>query len=95
MAKVTFANRGKAIDVPNGTSVLDAALAASATGVECCGIYPACGRCRMSVLEGMEHLATEPEDVARETAAALRFLPFERLACMSHVAGDVVVEMEE
>lgn len=95
MPTVTFANRDLATEVPTGTSVLDAAVLARATTVECCGIEPACGRCRMAVVEGMEHLASEPEDLAAESRAELRLLPFERLACMSVVMGDVVVEMED
>jgi uncharacterized 2Fe-2S/4Fe-4S cluster protein (DUF4445 family) len=91
--KVRFEPKGQEVDVPVGTSVLDAAHLASATAVECCGIYPACGECRMSVVAGEEHL-TAPDALEAGVRRDRKFLPFERLACMSHVEGDVTVEME-
>jgi uncharacterized 2Fe-2S/4Fe-4S cluster protein (DUF4445 family) len=92
MPVVTFSS-GHQARVAEGTSVLDAATLAGATRVECCGIEPACGRCRMAVIEGQEHLSL-PEDLEAEVRRERRFLPFERLACMAHVHGDVTVEME-
>ena len=94
MPKVTFEPKGQQVDVPVGTSVLDAAHLADATNIECCGIYPACGQCRVSVVEGEEHLAP-PDDLEQSVRQDRRFLPFERVACMSHVEGDVTVEMED
>jgi ferredoxin len=91
-ASGTFAS-GRKVQVPEGTSVFDAATLARATSVECCGIVPACGECRMTVLEGQEHLSA-PDELEAGVRAAKRFLPFERLGCMSHVHGDVTVELE-
>lgn len=93
MPTVTFAPTDRAIVVPADTSVLDAAHLAGATTVECCGIYPACGECRMSVISGEEHL-TPPGDLERSVRTERRFLPFERLACMTCARGDVTVELE-
>ncbi len=93
MPKVRFEPGGQEVEVTVGTSVLDAAHLAGATSVECCGIYPACGECRMSVTEGEEHL-TPPDDLEQGVRRSDKYLPFERLACMSHVEGDVTVEME-
>lgn len=93
MPKVKFEPGGQEVEVEVGASVLDAALLAGATSVECCGIYPACGECRMSVIEGEEHL-TPPDELEQGVRQADKFLPFERLAYMSHVEGDVTVEME-
>jgi adenylate cyclase len=92
MPTVTFSS-GQQAQVPEGTSVLDAAMMARATSVECCGIVPACGQCRMAVLEGQEHLSP-PEALEASVRRERRFLPFERLACMAHAHGDVTVEME-
>ena len=93
MPKVTFEPSGRAVEVPEGASVLDAAQLAGATTVECCGILPACGSCRMVVVAGEEHLSA-PDDLEGGVRRDRAFLPFERLACMAHVAGDVTVEME-
>jgi ferredoxin len=92
MPTVTFSS-GEQAQVPLGTSVLDAAVLARATAVECCGIEPACGSCRMVVLEG-EAMLSAPEALEASVRRERRFLPFERLACMAHVTGDVTVEME-
>lgn len=93
MPRVTFEPHGQQVEVDEGTSVLDAAHLAGATRVECCGIVPACGECRMAVVAGQEHLSA-PEDLEQGVRREGAFLPFERLACMAHVAGDVTVEME-
>jgi adenylate cyclase len=93
MPAVTFAS-GQRVEVADGSSVLDAATWARATAVQCCGIEPACGSCRMVVLEGQQHLSP-PEALESRVRQERRFLPFERLACMAHVHGDVSVEMEE
>lgn len=92
MPYVTFSS-GQTISVPEGTSVHDSATMARATTVQCCGIAPACGLCRMAVLEGAANL-TAPDSLESGVRSEQRFLPFERLACMAHVCGDVTVEME-
>lgn len=92
MPTITFSSDLHAL-VPDGTSVLDAAAQVGATRVECCGILPACGACRMTVVDGAEHLSA-PDDLESEYRARKRLLPFERLACMAHAHGDVTVEME-
>jgi ferredoxin len=89
---VTFSDTVR-IEVPAGTSVLDAAVSARATTVECCGILPACGRCRMSVIEGLDHLSP-PDALEADARRRDHHLPFERLACMALVNGHVRVEME-
>lgn len=92
MPTVTF-GAGVVAVVEEGTSVLDAATSIGATRVECCGILPACGSCRMTVVAGGEHL-TPPDALEADVRKAGRYLPFERLACMAHILGDVTVELE-
>lgn len=94
MPRVTFQPSGTSIEVPEETSVLVAAVMADVTRIECCGIIPACGTCRMSVLSGEENL-TPPDSLEAAHRARRRFLPFERLACMAHVTGPVEVELTE
>ena len=92
MPVVTFAS-GIRATVPEGTSVLDAAVDARATRVECCGILPACGECRMVVTDGLDRLSP-PDALEAGYRAEKRMLPFERLACMAMILGDVGVELE-
>ena len=92
MPLVTFQPGGTAIEVPEGTSILGAATEAGTTSIECCGKSPLCGKCRMVVLEGEEHLSA-PEPDEAEHRARRKFLPYQRLACTALVDGDVEVEL--
>ncbi|MFZ5477580.1 MAG: 2Fe-2S iron-sulfur cluster-binding protein [Myxococcota bacterium] len=93
MPRVTFRPSGATLDVDEGTSVLQAAVAAHETDVLCCGMAPPCGLCKVAVLEGEDGLT--PRDAVEETERARRkLLPFERLGCLAHVTGDVEVEVE-
>lgn len=92
MAIVTFHPGGVRIDVPEGTSLLEAAQEAGTTSVACCGITPACGRCRTTVIDGDAHL-TPASAFEVQRRGQLAFLPGERIGCMAHVYGDVEVEV--
>lgn len=81
-------------EVEGGLSFLGAASRAGVTGVECCGITPACGRCRVTVLEG-EANVTPPDALEAEMLARRHFLPGERFGCMAFPLGDVEVEIHE
>ncbi len=94
MPTVRFEPTGTRIDVEDGASLLDAAHRAGVDAPECCGILPACAKCRVAVLEGLDCLGgiDELEAEARHQGA---FLPFERVGCMASVHGDVTVELLE
>jgi uncharacterized 2Fe-2S/4Fe-4S cluster protein (DUF4445 family) len=93
MPTVTFQPSGQRVDVPEGTSLLDAALEAGESDVVCCGKVTACGLCRVAVLEGGDHLDGEGP-IEAEFRARRRYLPFERLGCMAEVRGDVEIEVQ-
>lgn len=92
MPRVTFQPSGRQVEVPEGSSLLTAAVQAGVTSVECCGITPACGRCRTTVLEGEDNLSA-PGDLELERRRRLLYLPGDRFGCMAHVHGDVDVEV--
>ena len=51
-----------------------------------------CGRCKVTVLEGMENL--EPESAnEREVKAKCGYGPQERLTCKLRLRGDVVIDL--
>jgi uncharacterized 2Fe-2S/4Fe-4S cluster protein (DUF4445 family) len=93
MPKVTFQPSGRSVDVPEGTSILDAATLAGVSSVECCGKVTLCGLCRTVVLEGEEHLSA-PEAQEAEFRLRRRYLPYQRLGCMAYASGDVEVEVD-
>lgn len=92
MPRVTFSPSGAHIDVAEETSLLEAAIALGESEIVCCGITPACGKCRAILLDGEEKL-TDPDELETSKRAQLRFLPGERFGCMARVMGDVEVEM--
>ena len=94
MPRVSFEPSGAEIEVPEETSLLEAATAAGETEVLCCGITPACGKCRALIWEGEEHL-TAPDALEASKRERLHFLPGERFGCMARVSGDVRVELTQ
>ena len=92
MPRVTFRPSGEHIDVPEETSLLEAACALGVTDVRCCGITPACGKCRATIIDGEDRL-TAPDELERTKRARLHFLPGVRFGCMARVLGDVEAEI--
>ena len=90
--RIRFQPSGREMDVEEGASLLEAAIRASETTVECCGKKTLCGLCKVSVLDGVEH-TNRPEALEDEFRKRRRFLPFERLGCMTTAHGDVEVEL--
>lgn len=94
MPRVTFHPSGAHLDVPDETSLLEAAVGAGETDVLCCGVTPACGKCRALIWEGDANLSL-PDELEEAKRARLHFLPGERFGCMARVLGDVEVEMRQ
>ncbi len=92
MPTVSFEPSGMVVDVDSGASLLQAAEEAGETDVRCCGITPACGKCRVAIWEGEEGLST-PDALESAKLTQLCFLPGERIGCMALVWGDVRVEV--
>lgn len=92
MPRVTFQPSGQTLEVPDETSLLEAAVRAGETDVLCCGITPACGKCRAIILDGEDRL-TPPDALEATKTVRLHFLSSERFGCMARVLGDVEVEM--
>lgn len=86
MVKVSFQPSGRSIAVPAGTALLDAVVAAGLPIARGCGADGLCGRCGVRVLAG----AVDPEsDAESATKRRNRIDPAVRLACRTHVHGDV------
>lgn len=93
MPVVTFMPSGTTIDVEEGTYLLDAAEAAGIYVQQHCGNVAVCGWCRMTVLDGAEHLSA----VERPEALLMQreeFAGRERASCQTQVFGDVTVTTE-
>ncbi len=86
--QVTFHPKGRSIDVPAGTSLLEAAILAGVEVNSACAGKGVCGRCRV-VVEGDIDTQATPSITGEEWASGYR------LACLSRVQGDCVVFVPE
>ncbi len=89
MATITFSPSGETIEVPHGTSLLDAAILCELDVPAPCAGQGRCGRCRVRVADG---------DVERRSNAGLaaaEILDGWAVACQTYVAGPVSVEVPE
>ncbi|MBU8913770.1 MAG: DUF4445 domain-containing protein [Spirochaetales bacterium] len=87
MHRVSFRPAGKSVEVPSGTSLLDAARMADIELNTLCGGEGICGKCKMIIVEGNVPNRVEwPFDKAEIDEGYV-------LACLSSVHGDLTVEM--
>ncbi|MEO8035692.1 MAG: 2Fe-2S iron-sulfur cluster-binding protein [Acidobacteriota bacterium] len=87
---MTFAPLGLSAEAYPNETALDAARRAGAPLGNSCGGTGVCGRCRIQLVEGAEHLSA-PTSLELCTAARRRFTEGERLACMAVVNGNCTV----
>jgi uncharacterized 2Fe-2S/4Fe-4S cluster protein (DUF4445 family) len=81
--RVTFSPGGRTVTAEPGQSLLDAAFAASIPLASVCGGRGICGRCRVVVHGAVETDRAADPQLGRD----------EVLACLTHVVGDVTVEV--
>jgi uncharacterized 2Fe-2S/4Fe-4S cluster protein (DUF4445 family) len=89
MATITFSPSGESIEVPAGTSLLDAAILCELDLAAPCAGQGRCGRCRVRVTAG---------DVERRSNAGLEtaeILDGWAVACQTYVTGSADVEVPE
>jgi 2Fe-2S ferredoxin len=94
MPRITFMPDGNSIEVPAGTSILNAAKKCGAQVGYACGGVCACSTCHVYVKQGFDSLSDqeEKEEDILEKAFDVRLTS--RLGCQSKVADeDVVVEI--
>ena len=90
MASITFTPSGETIEVPAGTSLLDAAILCELDVPAPCAGQGRCGRCRVRVESG------EVERRSNAGMATAEILEGWAVACQTHVgAGPIEVEVPE
>jgi ferredoxin len=90
MPSVRFVNEAIAVEAPEGTTVLSAALSRGVRIGHTCGGEGSCSTCRVAVIAGAGNLS--PINI-KEIANCLA--PGERLACQARLRGDVTVRVLE
>ena len=84
------------IEVPEGTSILDAAEQCGATVGHACGGVCACSTCHVWVRKGLESLSEQEDAEADRLDQAFDVRPYSRLSCQSLVGSeDVEVEITQ
>ncbi|MBK6974277.1 MAG: 2Fe-2S iron-sulfur cluster binding domain-containing protein [Candidatus Methylophosphatis roskildensis] len=89
-AKLTFADIGVTVTVPQGTRIIEVSEKVGA-GIEYGCRESDCGTCLTEVVSGMEHLS-EKSTFETNTLAQHKAPPNMRLACQTLVLGDAVVK---
>jgi len=84
---------GLVIDIPLGTTVLDASVQHGLHHMHACGGHCRCTTCRTEILEGLENCP--PASTSEREALTLAGLPSEtvRLACQLRPTGDIKIRL--
>jgi 2Fe-2S ferredoxin len=93
MTTVRFKGYGE-IDVPVGTSILEAAQKVHAPEGFACGGVCACSTCHVYVLSGSSLLSEQDDDEADIMDKAFDVRATSRLGCQSKIEGEGVIEVE-
>ncbi|MBN8227174.1 2Fe-2S iron-sulfur cluster binding domain-containing protein [Corallococcus macrosporus] len=98
MPKVTFKSplAEVAVDVPSGTTLLDAAEKGEAQVGHSCGGVCGCSTCHVWVRKGLDSLSEQRDDEMDRLDMGFDVRPYSRLSCQTEVgAEDVTVEITE
>jgi 2Fe-2S ferredoxin len=93
MPVVRFSGYGE-VQVPVGTSLLEAATKAHFPEGSACGGVCACSTCHVYVTSGAELLTEQEDEEADIIDKAFDVRPSSRLGCQSRIVRDGVVELE-
>jgi 2Fe-2S ferredoxin len=94
MPKLTFLPDRISIEVPPGTSILEAGQKAGAKIGSACGGVCGCSTCHVWVQEGLESLSPQEEGELDILDKAFDVKTVSRLACQAEVSqADVVVQI--
>ena len=90
MPKVTYLPDGMSVEVPEGTSLLEAARKCDAPVGSACGGNLACSTCHLWVKKGHGTLSDIEEGEEDILDKAFDVRPISRLGCQARVAGEDV-----
>ena len=81
---IKFLPTERTVEAREEESLLSIAQRAGLTSVECCGMNPLCGKCKLSVLEG-EEMISKMRVKEIEYAKENGLLPYQRLGCLARL----------
>lgn len=94
MPRVRFESDGIEVDVPLGTSILEASRAAGAQVGSACGGVCACSTCHVYVKQGLDALSAPNDREEDIMDKAFDVRANSRLGCQSKILRDVTVVCE-
>lgn len=90
MPFVTFDKANKRIEVPEGTTLFQAAISAGLPVASSCEEDFVCGKCNMQILAGKENLSAQSEH-ERKLLHKENAPTEDRISCITKVWGDCTV----
>ncbi|MBK7580190.1 MAG: 2Fe-2S iron-sulfur cluster binding domain-containing protein [Myxococcales bacterium] len=93
MATVRFVDQGVEVEVPLGTSLLEAAQLGKAPEGSACGGVCACSTCHVYIAKGAELLSEAEEDEEDILDKAFDVRMNSRLGCQSKIVREGVIEL--
>jgi 2Fe-2S ferredoxin len=95
MPKVRFLKENLEIDVPAGTTILEAAKKIGAPEGDRCGGVCACSTCHVYVVEGFDGTSEIEDEEFDILDKAIAVRSTSRLGCQAKIQGDIAVEISD
>ena len=95
MPIVRFIKENLEVDVPEGTTILEASRAAGAPEGDRCGGVCACSTCHVYVVDGFDQTSEIQDEEFDILDKAFDVRMSSRLGCQARVAGDISVEISD
>lgn len=95
MPKVRFIKENLEVDVPEGTSILEAARKAGAPEGDRCGGVCACSTCHVYVVEGFDNTSEIEDEEFDILDKAFDVRMTSRLGCQAKINGPIAVEISD
>ena len=93
MPKIKFLPSQVELEVKNGESILDIALANGVSIQHACGGFCACTTCHCEVIEGLQNLEAPDSDELERLEVLDGRTPLSRLGCQAKVKGNVTIRV--
>ena len=95
MPKVKFIKENLEIDVPVGTTILEASRKVGAPEGDRCGGVCACSTCHVYVVKGFENLSEAEDEELDILEKAFAPKANSRLGCQAEIRDDIEVEISD
>jgi ferredoxin len=95
MPIVRFVKENLEVDVPEGTTILEASRRAGAPEGDRCGGVCACSTCHVYVVDGFDNTSEIEDEEFDILDKAFDVRMTSRLGCQAKVVGDIAVEISD